>query len=162
MRWVAPHAAKVTRTHLDIPRPLPETLEAELVGDLRGVHGVGQILLVSEDKEESVPELVLVQHPLELLSCLGNTFPVIRVDDEDDALGILEVCRWRDGSEIMSRLEGGYGEMMGKRRRRTVPPEGTDLVLSSNIPHGERDVLVLDGLNVEACVAVRGRVKSGT
>jgi hypothetical protein len=31
-----------------------------------------------------------------------------------------------------------------------MPPERTDLVLSSDIPHGERDVLVLDGLNVEA------------
>lgn len=33
----------------------------------------------------------------------------------------------------------------------TVPPEGSDLVLSSDVPHGERDVLVFDGLDVEAC-----------
>ena len=32
-----------------------------------------------------------------------------------------------------------------------VPPEGTDLVLSSDVPHGERDVLVLDSLDVETC-----------
>ena len=32
----------------------------------------------------------------------------------------------------------------------TMPPEGTDLVLTSNVPDGEGDVLIFDGLNVEA------------
>lgn len=36
------------------------------------------------------------------------------------------------------------------RCKRTVPPEGTDLVLSSDVPNGERDVLVLDSLDVES------------
>ena len=31
-----------------------------------------------------------------------------------------------------------------------VAPEGADLVLAADVPHGERDVLVLDGLDVEA------------
>lgn len=30
-----------------------------------------------------------------------------------------------------------------------MPPEGTDLVLSSDVPNGEGDVLVLDSLDVE-------------
>ena len=30
-----------------------------------------------------------------------------------------------------------------------MPPEGADLVLSSNIPHGEGDVFVLDSLDIE-------------
>jgi hypothetical protein len=30
-----------------------------------------------------------------------------------------------------------------------MPPQRTDLVLTTDIPHGERDVLVLDGLDVE-------------
>lgn len=34
--------------------------------------------------------------------------------------------------------------------QRTVPPEGTNLVLSSDVPNSERDVLVLDSLDVEA------------
>lgn len=39
-----------------------------------------------------------------------------------------------------------------------MPPEGTNLVLSSNIPHGKRDVLILHGLDIEA---YRGhRIKS--
>lgn len=107
---------------LDVPGALPQAVEAELVGDLSGVHGVGQILLVGEDEEKSVPQLVLVQHALQLLAGLDHTVTIVAVDDEDDALGVLEV----------------------------MPPQRTDLVLSTDIPHGELDVLVLDGLNVEA------------
>ena len=66
-------------------------METKLIGDFSGVHRIGQVLLVSEDEEKSIPELVLVQHPLEFLTGLRNTLPVIRVDHEDDALGILEV-----------------------------------------------------------------------
>ena len=32
----------------------------------------------------------------------------------------------------------------------TMPPEGTNLVLSTNIPNGERNVLVFNSLDVEA------------
>lgn len=31
-----------------------------------------------------------------------------------------------------------------------MPPQGTDLVLTTHIPHGELDVLVLNRLNIEA------------
>ena len=86
-------------------------------------HAYGQILLVGEDQEHGIPELVLVQHALELLTGLDNTIAIVAVNDEDDTLGVLEV----------------------------MPPERADLVLASDIPHGELDVLVLDGLDVEAC-----------
>ena len=32
-----------------------------------------------------------------------------------------------------------------------MPPERADLVLASDVPDGEGDVLVLDGLDVETC-----------
>lgn len=89
-------------------------------------NAYGQILLVSEDKEEGIPQLVLVQHPLELLASLNNTVAIVAVDDEDDTLGVLEV----------------------------MPPERTNLVLASDIPYGEGDVLVLDCLDVETWAAV--------
>jgi hypothetical protein len=82
----------------------------------------GQILLVGEDQEESVPQLILVQHSLELLTGLNNTVAIVAVNNEDDTLCVLEV----------------------------MPPERTDLVLTADIPHGELDVLVLYGLDVEA------------
>ena len=90
----------------------------------------GQILLVGEDQEESVPQLVLVQHALELLTRLNNTVTIVAVDDEDDTLGVLEV----------------------------MPPQRTDLVLTTDIPHGELDVLVLDSLDVETCKAKNQRI----
>jgi hypothetical protein len=90
---------------------------------LTAVETYGQILLVGEDKEKSIPQLILVQHALELLTRLNNTVAIVAVNDEDDTLGVLEV----------------------------MPPQRTDLVLTADIPHGELDVLVLDGLDVETC-----------
>lgn len=82
----------------------------------------GKILLVGEDKENGISEFILVQHALKLLASLDNTVAIVAIDDEDDTLGVLEV----------------------------VPPQWSDLVLTTDIPHGELNVLVLDGLDVEA------------
>jgi len=106
---------------LDVPSALPEAVKAKLVGNLGGVHGIRQILLVGENQEKSVPQLILVQHPLELLAGLRHTLSIVGVHDENDTLGVLEV----------------------------MAPEGTDLVLSTNIPDGEGDVLVFDSLDIE-------------
>jgi len=76
---------------LDVPLALPEAVEPQLVGNFSGVHGVGQILLVGENKEDGIPELVLVQHALQFLSGLRHTLPIVGIDDKDDTLSILEV-----------------------------------------------------------------------
>jgi len=107
---------------LNVPGTLSQAVKTQLVCDLGGVHGIGQILLVGKNQENGIPELILVQHTLQLLSGLNNTVTIIAVNDEDDALGVLEV----------------------------MSPQGSDLVLSTNIPDGELNVLVLDGLNVES------------
>ena len=101
-------------------------MQTELVGDLSGVHGVGQILLVGEDQEESISEFVLVEHALKLLTSLDNTVTIVAVNDEDDTLGVLEV----------------------------MSPERSDLVLSTDIPDVELGVLVCDSLDVETCADV--------
>lgn len=106
---------------LDEPRSLSDGMQAQLLGNLGSVHGVWQVLLVGKDQEQSVSQLVLVEHLLQLLSSLGDTVSIVGVNNKDDALGVLEV----------------------------VSPQRSDLVLSTDIPHGERDVLVLDGLDVE-------------
>ena len=85
------------------PGALPQGVQAKLVGDLGCVHGVGQILLVGEDEEESVTELVLVEHALELLTGLDNTVAIVGVDDENDTLGVLEVCRRQLHKRVASR-----------------------------------------------------------
>ncbi|KAH3671905.1 hypothetical protein OGAPHI_000091 [Ogataea philodendri] len=53
--------------------------------------------------------------------CFKNTVSVVGVDNEDDSLGVLEV----------------------------VSPQWSNFVLSTNVPDGEGDVLVLHGFNVE-------------
>jgi hypothetical protein len=92
----------------------------------RGIKTYGQILLVGKDQKNGIPELILVEHALQFLTGLDNTVTIVAVNNEDDTLGILEV----------------------------VSPEGTDLVLTTDIPHGELNVLVLDSLNVEPCCEV--------
>ena len=81
----------------------------------------GKILLVGKDQEESISQLVLVEHALQLLTGLDDTVTIVAVDDEDDTLGVLEV----------------------------MSPKRTDLVLTADIPDGELNVLVLDSLDVE-------------
>ena len=43
-----------------------------------------------------------------------------------------------------------------------MPPEGTDLILPSNVPHGKRDVLVLDSFDVETFGTGKGRLELDT
>jgi hypothetical protein len=79
-------------------------------------------LLVGENEEKSIPKLVLVEHALQLFPSLNNSVTIVAVNDEDDTLGILEV----------------------------MSPQRSDLVLSTNIPDSELNVLVFDGLDVKA------------
>lgn len=107
---------------LDVPLASAERVQAELVGDLRDGHGVRKILLVGEDKNDDVLELLLPKHLVEFLSGLANSLTIVRVDHKDETLGVLEV----------------------------VAPERANLVLTADIPNSERDLLVLDSLDVEA------------
>jgi len=105
---------------LDEPLSL-ERVQAQLVCELGDRHGVRQILLVGEHEQSSVSELVLRKHLLELGASLLDTLPIVRVDHEDQTLGVLEV----------------------------VAPQRSDLILTTDIPHSEVDVLVLNSLDVE-------------
>lgn len=67
-------------------------MESKLIGDFCCIHCIGQILLVGEDKKKSITELVFVQHSLQFLTGLGHTLSVVRVDDENNTLRVLEVC----------------------------------------------------------------------
>ena len=99
-------------------------MQAQLISDLGRIHRIRQILLVGENKQQSIPELVLIQHPLQFLAGLDDTVAIVAVDDEDDALRVLEV----------------------------VPPQRPDFVLAADVPDRELDVLVFDCFDVEACV----------
>jgi hypothetical protein len=79
-------------------------------------------LFIGEDQEESISEFIFIQHSLQLLSGLNNTISVIAVNHKDDTLRVLEV----------------------------MSPQRSDFVLSTHIPNGELDILVFNGLNIEA------------
>jgi len=80
-----------------------------------------QILFVGEDQKNGISKLILVQHALQFLPGLNDTITIIAINDEDDALGVLEI----------------------------MSPQRSNFVLSTNIPYGELNVLVLDSLNIE-------------
>mmetsp|Transcript_30103 Transcript_30103/g.97097 ORF Transcript_30103/g.97097 Transcript_30103/m.97097 type:complete len:265 (-) Transcript_30103:53-847(-) len=107
---------------LDVPVPLAQRVQAELVSDLGGLHRIGQVLLVGKHQKHSLAELVLIQHAMELIARLPDTVAIVGVNDKDDTLRVLVV----------------------------MAPERADLVLAANVPHGERNVFVLDSLDVEA------------
>mmetsp|Transcript_104587 Transcript_104587/g.253871 ORF Transcript_104587/g.253871 Transcript_104587/m.253871 type:complete len:230 (+) Transcript_104587:108-797(+) len=107
---------------LDEPLAVSEVVQPQLLGHFRGSHGIRQVLLVGKDQQHSVAHLIFVQHLGQLLPCVFHAVAVVAVDHVDEAVGALVV----------------------------VAPEGPDLVLAADVPHRERDVLVLDGLDVEA------------
>merc|ERR1719379_3339559 len=107
---------------LDEPLAVPHAVEPQLLRDLRGGHSVWQVLFVREDEKHSVAHFLLVEHLGELLAGILDTVSVVAVDDKDEALRVLVI----------------------------VAPERTNLVLATDVPDGEADVLVLNGLDVEA------------
>jgi len=107
---------------LDVPGAIPEAMEAQLISDLGSIHGVRKILLVGKHQKQSIPQLVFVEHALKLFASLDHTVTIVAIDNEDDALGVLEV----------------------------VSPERSDLVLSTHIPHGKLDVLVFHSFDIKA------------
>ncbi|KAG6554759.1 hypothetical protein Mapa_003778 [Marchantia paleacea] len=106
---------------LDVPMALPQRVQAQLVGDLGSVHGIGQILLVGKNQQHCITKLIFIHHSVQLVTGLGNTISVVAVHHENQALSVLEV----------------------------MLPQRPDLVLTSHIPHREADVLVLHRLHVE-------------
>jgi len=106
---------------LNVPLPVAQRVQSQFIRNLSHAHGIGQILFVAENKKNSIPKLILVEHLLKLLICLVDAFAIVRIYHEDQSLGILEV----------------------------VTPQGTDLILTTNIPHCKVDVFVLNCLYVE-------------
>jgi len=106
---------------LDVPLTVAKAVEAKFVGHFSGTHSVGEVLLVGEDKEDGITELILIKHAVHLVASGVDTVPIVGVNHEDKTLCVLVV----------------------------VSPERANLILASDVPHSERNVLVFDGLDVE-------------
>merc|ERR1719313_1952482 len=121
---VEPLVEAVTRRRtgrLDVPVAVAHLLKAELVRHLGGGHRLRKILLVGKDENHRVPELILVQHAVQLLLRVVDTVAIVRVHNEDQALRVLVV----------------------------MAPQRADLILATDVPDSEADVLVLNSLDVE-------------
>ena len=79
-------------------------------------------LFVGKNEKNCISEFIFLQHAVQFIAGLANTLSIIAVNDKNETLCILEV----------------------------VSPQWTDLVLTSDIPDGEADVLVFDSLHIEA------------
>jgi len=97
------------------PVAVSQGVEAQLVCDLGGVHGVGQILLVGEHQQHSVPQLILGQHSAQLLAGLANSLAIVAVDDKDEACAPA-AREERGGRGYVSKYGGGVAWM----RRRSI------------------------------------------
>ena len=108
-------------THLNIPCPLLQAMETKFVSDLSRIHRIRQILLVGEDQQECVPQFILVQHTLEFFTSFNDTFTIIRVNDEDDALSVLEVFGNDEPStQSLSRMK--HQQCLQRGRILSCPP----------------------------------------
>ena len=107
---------------MDVPCLSSDGVETELIGDFWSCHGSWEILFVGINQDNGVLELFIVDHFVEFFLGIINSISIVRVDDENDTLGVGVV----------------------------MPPELSDLILTTDIPHVEADILVLDSLDVES------------
>lgn len=98
------------------------TLEVQLIDELSCRDGIGHVLLVVVDEESTLTELRSEEDGVEFLTGLSDTLSIRTVDDKDHTVDVVVI----------------------------VAPQRTDLGLTSNVPDGEGDALVLDCLDVEA------------
>jgi hypothetical protein len=94
---------------LDVPVALTEGVKSKLVCDFCCIHSVREILLVGKDKEDSIAELVFVEHAVQFVAGFTDTIAIIAIHDENQALSILEVMspKRADLWEVNDRKEVG-------------------------------------------------------
>ena len=106
---------------LNEPVSLAQRVQTELIRDLRRAHRVRQILLVGEHQQHRIPKLIFVQHAVQLIASFRDAIAIVAIHNKDQTLSVLKV----------------------------MSPERANLILSTDVPHRERNVLVLHGLDVE-------------
>mmetsp|Transcript_13 Transcript_13/g.41 ORF Transcript_13/g.41 Transcript_13/m.41 type:complete len:243 (-) Transcript_13:27-755(-) len=97
-------------------------LEAEDLDDLRRRQALRQVLLVAQHEERRARERRVAQQAVQLALRGAHALAIVGVDDVDDRVGAVVV----------------------------VLPQLAELLLATDVPHMELDILVLDGVDVEA------------
>ena len=116
--------AGCSTTCLNVPLTIrwAKSVQTKFVSHLGSAHSVRKILLVGENEKDSIAQFILVQHSVHLITGSINTIRIVRVNNKDQSLSVLIV----------------------------MAPQRTDLILTTDIPNCERDVLVLDSFDVES------------
>jgi len=105
-----------------VPISITDASQTHLLLDLRRLHCICQILLVSENEYDGFSHFSVVDDPMEFLSGLLDSIAVVAVHHENQALS----------SHVV------------------MTPQRTNLVLTSNVPNVEFDVFVVDCFYVES------------
>mmetsp|Transcript_5216 Transcript_5216/g.16452 ORF Transcript_5216/g.16452 Transcript_5216/m.16452 type:complete len:252 (+) Transcript_5216:9-764(+) len=119
---LAQAVARRGAARLDVPTAAAEFVEAQALRELGRRHGAREVLLVREDQQPRIAQRSLGQHAVKHFFGFRDAVAVVGVHDEHDGLRVLVV----------------------------VAPERADLVLAADVPHRQREGLVVDGLDVEA------------
>ena len=111
-------------TCLDVPLAVrwAKTVKSKLISHFGSTHGIWKILFVSEYQQNSVTQFVFVQHSVQFIPSGINTVGIIGIHNEDQTLCVLVV----------------------------MAPQRTDLILTTDIPNREWNVLVFNSFNVES------------
>ena len=120
-------------TRLYEPLAAAYLIETEHFYELGGWRRVCKVLFVREDEQHRSIELSLGEQPANLASRLLDSGTIVRVDDKDD----------------------------GARLCVVVSPQRPNLVLPSDVPYRQADVLALESLDVETDRWNRGHLYRG-
>eukprot|EP01124_Arcella_intermedia_P002394 TRINITY_DN11302_c0_g1_i1.p1 TRINITY_DN11302_c0_g1~~TRINITY_DN11302_c0_g1_i1.p1 ORF type:complete len:107 (+),score=13.81 TRINITY_DN11302_c0_g1_i1:61-381(+) len=71
-----------------MPPPGGQPPQAQLLSDFSNRHSLGEVLLVGQHQQSSLPQLLLPQDLLQLKSSLIHPCPIIRVHHIDDSQGV--------------------------------------------------------------------------
>lgn len=124
---------------LNVP-PLRQRVQVEPAADILLFQRAGKILLVREHKHNHVSQRVFLYDAVKLFLCFAQALFVRTVHHEDQGLAVLAV---------MMPQAAELGE--GKRAHKWHSKCKGHLLLTSGVPAVEAHVLVLDGLDIEAC-----------
>lgn len=69
---------------LDVPLAVLDIAQVQLFRNLANTHGIRKVLLVRIHKQHGITQLVLIEHPLQLISSIINAVTIIRINDKDD------------------------------------------------------------------------------
>ena len=92
------------RCRLYVPR-FPNRIlsnQSQLPANFRCTHGIREILFVGIHQERCISQLILVQQTVQFFSCSCHSFPIVGIDDEDNAIDVIVVMLPKSAKPILS------------------------------------------------------------